>query len=64
MIVVATGALALTAAPLAQASNSDRDCDHGAAAGNRTPPAAARSRKDAPDPSLTWLLSAPTTIKP
>ena len=27
MIVVATGALALTAAPLAQASNSDRDCD-------------------------------------
>ena len=27
MIVVATGALALTAAPLAQASKSDRDCD-------------------------------------
>jgi hypothetical protein len=112
MIVAATGALVLTAAPPAQASNSDRDglsnppstapaptlaaptpttaacataartqitaafattasttatrraipttADASAEAG----PGAARSRKDAPDPSLTWLSSAPTTIKP
>ena len=51
MIVVATGALALTAAPLAQASKSDRDCDrmpdrweraHGLSHASTTPPATDR----------------------
>ncbi len=45
MIVVATGALALTAAPLAQASKSDRDCVRMPTAGNAPTGSPTRQRR-------------------